>query len=306
MKQNLFFAIALAVLLFAAGFNAWGQEQTAPLPPPDREASIIPPPERAAPEQAPARRTPARTPAPAGTPAPAQQAPAARQTPAAQQAPAAQQTPAAQQAPARQQAPAKPKAPPAVLPAKGLFWGFTLGAGSQIPDANANDMSWYSGYDWVNAEGYYTMFNNGALLGYDFGLFTGQVEFRIGNENVVVDMVRNSRGNDSPSLNDQLYFFKMRLQVPLVAKMDFHLWRFVLQPLVGIHLNFALYDDLECVTPLLGWTAGGTAGFHLGRGFLFTEFRYLSDLGNVEDMDGYGLYHSSATLLSIGYQYYFK
>jgi hypothetical protein len=112
----------------------------------------------------------------------------------------------------------------------------------------------------------------------------------------------------------------MCFQIPLIAKMDFHLGRFVLQPLAGFYLNFGFAkeygyyidnayfsDDADdYTTPLVGWMLGGTAGFRLGRGFLFTELRYLSDFHGAEDAEGHKWYRRAAALFSLGYQYYFK
>jgi hypothetical protein len=282
MKQKLFFAITLGALLFAAGFNVQAQEQTAPLPPPDRESSIIPNPGG----QTPARRqTPAR--APARNQEPARQTPA-RQAPA-QQAPATQQTPAAQEEQA---------AAAAGIPNKGLYWGGMIGGGSIFPTTFYSD-------DTAFPE---AAFGVDLFVGYDFGLFTGQVELLFANE------AGSIRERDPYSEYPITYTYKysgMVLQIPVIAKMDIHLWRFVLQPLAGIYLNFGLGDldvdgyQYEWENPLLGWVAGADLGFRLGRGFLFLDLRYSGNLGFTK-VEGEEKAQRSAFLSSVGYTFYFK
>jgi hypothetical protein len=286
MKQKLFFTIALGFLLLVTGFNVQGQQQTAPLPPPDRESSVVPAPDMPARERAPVRR---QAPPPAQTP-PQRQEPAGT--------PAAQQTPAARQAPARQ-TPAAQQTPAAGIPDKGLFWGGMIGMGATLPEAYyANDTA-YGDF----------AFGVDLFVGYDFGLFTGQVEFLFANESGNID-IWYTYGYRYYKYSGTLF------QIPLIAKMDLHLGRFVLQPLVGLYLNFGLGDldvednygnsfSAEWKNPLLGWVAGGTLGFRLGRGFLFWDLRYMSNLGATEE-EGNKLASRRAVLSSLGYQYYFK
>jgi hypothetical protein len=284
MKRNLFFAIVLGALLAVPGFKVQAQLQTAPLPPPDRESTIISPP-----GQAPARRqTPARglfrqNPAQGQTPARTQtpsrgQATTARQTPAGQVP--APQIPTAQQTPAATGAGATAATPATGIPNKGLFLSGLFGAGSLSND------TYYGTTEVVD-----TALGGGLSVGYDFGLFTGQVEFLFAN-----DYIDGLTG--------------MLLKVPLIAKMDFHLGRFVLQPQVGFYLNFGLgdlhdindydytIDRANLDTPLLGGVIGGTLGLRMGRGYLFGDLRYMGDFGD--------LYTRSVVLVSLGYQYYFK
>jgi hypothetical protein len=284
MKQKLFFTIALGVLLLVTGFNVHGQQQTAPLPPPDRESSVVPAPDMPARERAPVRR---QTPPPAQTP-PQRQEPAG--TPATRQAPVRQAPP--QQAPAAQQTAAG-------IPDKGLFWGGMIGLGATSPKAvYAND----------TATGDFA-FGVDFFVGYDFGLFTGQAEFLFANEAGNLDMWYGN-GYRYYKYSGTLF------QIPLIAKMDLHLGRFVLQPLAGLYLNFGLGDldvednygnssSAEWKNPLLGWVMGGTLGFRLGRGFLFLDLRYMSNFGDTE-ADGIKLASRRAFLSSLGYQYYFK
>jgi hypothetical protein len=288
MKQKLFFAITLGALFFITGFNVQAQEQTAPLPPPDRESSIIPNPGDPPRGQAPARRPilPARTQTPARS-----QEPAARQTPA-QQAPA-------QQTPAQQPAAAQEAAPAVTIPDKGLYWGGMVGAGATFPEAYWNDETAHGDL----------AFGGDFFVGYDFGLFTGQVELLFANETGSIDQWESSYDDFSYRTNRK--YSGMLLQIPVIAKMDFHLWRFVLQPLAGLYLNFGLGDlDVdgyknEWENPLLGWVVGGTVGFRLGRGFIFWDMRYSSNLGFTK-VSGDERARRSAFLSSLGYQYYFK
>jgi hypothetical protein len=295
MKQRLFFAIAAGALLFVAGPVVQGQERTAPPPPPDRESSVIPAPRGPSRGQAPTRRqtpareqTPARSQEPAGTPA----SPPARQAPAAQPAQGTQQ--------------AQAQAPAAGIPNKGFFWGGMIGAGATLPEAKYAE-------DKAHTE---FAFGGSLFLGYDFGLFTGQAELLLANEAGRLDMLYiPSDGSPSQYIYDNKYS-GMLFQIPLVAKMDLHLWRFVLQPMAGLYLNFGVGDldvengygssySREWKNPLLGWLAGGALGFRLGRGFLFWDVRYMSNFAYTK-VEGEELVHRSVVLSSLGYQHYFK
>jgi hypothetical protein len=184
-----------------------------------------------------------------------------------------------------------------------------MGGGSHLNDTDG--ISRYSDAYWVEVDDYFPVINNGVFVGYDFGLFTGQVELRIGNDNGNITAEYAGTGGYA-----SFDFFQMRLQIPLIAKVDLHLGPFVLQPLAGIYLNFVLYEEFspssyfddgsgDYTTPLLGGIVGATLGFRLGRGFLFTEARYMTDFGGVKE-DDRRWYHSAAALFSLGYQYYFK
>jgi hypothetical protein len=168
----------------------------------------------------------------------------------------------------------------------------------------------------------------GLFAGYDFGLFAGQVEFLLANDNA--DLYRanttyNPNTGSWGTYSGTAHYNGTLLQIPLIVKMDLHLWRFVLQPLAGIYLNFGLGDmnlsssssggdsssyfsfsDKETWdNPLLGGVVGGTLGLHIGRGFLFLDLRYMGNFGYTKVYDD-ELYRRSATLGSLGYQYYFK
>jgi hypothetical protein len=50
---------------------------------------------------------------------------------------------------------------------------------------------------------------------------------------------------------------------------------------------------------------GGAVGYHLGKGFLFFEARHMANFGATK-MHGQEAYRRSATLLNLGYQFYFR
>jgi hypothetical protein len=196
--------------------------------------------------------------------------------------------------------------------------GGLIGGGILNPDIGKI----YDTYDyvWVNTK---DVFGIGLFGGYDFGLFTGQLEFRFTTDRAEIDTrytVWDSYWNgswwvdNSYTVHEQLDYRGKLLQIPLIVKVDLHLWRFVLQPLAGLYLNFGLgmaeshgrrNYNVGWDNPLLGWVAGGTVGFHLGPGFLFTEVRHMANFGNTK-VGGVEAYRRSATLFSGGYQYYLQ
>jgi hypothetical protein len=318
MKQKPFFKIILGVLLLFTGLNVWGQEKTAPIPPPDRDASIIPSPLEPPEEESSGRgqqRTRTQTPgsgqaaggqqqARTQTPAAQPRAPAQPSAPAQSRAPAQPQTPAAgggqQRAPAQERA----QKPPAVnlMPDKGLFWGGMIALGKLNPKIDNGDFG----------EAYGAMAIAGGLfMGYDFGLFTGQVEFLFANDGGEVRIGNYNYGSNYAHYDLSGTVF----QIPLVVKMDLHLRRLLLQPLGGFYLNFGLgdlkdkngyyQDTFATANPLFGWTLGGTLGFRLRRSFIFWEFRYMSNFGYTE-LEGEDWFRRAAVLSNFGFQYYFK
>jgi hypothetical protein len=162
------------------------------------------------------------------------------------------------------------------------------------------------------------IFDGGLFTGYDFGLFTGQVEFRLAGDDAY-NIKSGSGYSYSPgsgqwvSNTDYIGYKGMLFQIPLVVKMDLHLWRLVLQPLAGIYLNVGLgqaerhssNDTADWDNPLLGGILGGTLGLRIGRGFLFTEARFTSNFGKTVPKGTEG-YTRSATTFTLGYQYYFR
>jgi hypothetical protein len=179
-----------------------------------------------------------------------------------------------------------------------------IGAGSLTPEADGGNV----GGD--------AAFAGGIFAGYDFGLFTGHVEFLFTNDSVKDVRKEETRWNTSQeeweTYTSYSSYSGTLFQIPLIAKMDLHLWRFVLQPMAGVYLNFGLGDakknDSDSVgweNPLLGGRVGGTLGFHLGRGFLFWDLRYMGNFGDTVPKDAKG-YSRSVVLSSLGYQYYFK
>jgi hypothetical protein len=186
------------------------------------------------------------------------------------------------------------------------------------------------------------MFGAGLFAGYDFGLFTGQLGFLFASD--AANIERDGSEWVPDYFNDYGYKVSAHtatnnahsqyegtlLQIPLIAKVDLHLGRFVFQPLAGLYLNFGLgtvdyeysYDrdsyygglghysqrsgSTEWKNPLLGWVAGGTLGFQLGPGFVFFEARYMANFGFTEVPIHGDFYRRSATLFGGGYQYYFR
>jgi hypothetical protein len=180
-----------------------------------------------------------------------------------------------------------------------------IGLGFLSPSTEG--ISWESSYNYVDTDGAMA-FDGGLFMGYDFGLFTAQVEFLFANDGG--NMERWTR-----YVYEQYDFSGTLLQIPLIVKMDLHLRRFVLQPLGGFYLNFGLGDvdytisdksgTIDGANPLFGWVAGGTVGFRLRRGFIFWEFRYMRNLGYTE-IGGEQWFRRSAFLSNFGYQHYFK
>jgi hypothetical protein len=187
-----------------------------------------------------------------------------------------------------------------------------MGLGFLSPSTDG--IYWESSYYFVDTDGAMA-FEGGLFMGYDFGLFTAQVEFLFANDGGNME-----RWRYNPSYTYEQYDFSGALfQIPLIVKMDFHLRRFVLQPLGGFYLNFGLGDVyytysgsgypssgyIDGANPLFGWVAGGTVGFRLWRGFIFMDVRYMRSFGYTE-IGGQEWFRRSATLFNFGYQYYFK
>jgi hypothetical protein len=111
------------------------------------------------------------------------------------------------------------------------------------------------------------------------------------------------------------------LQIPLMLKLDLHWSRIMFQPQAGFYLNFGLGDmsckyegysknfpsgDAEYSSPFLGVMLGGAFGVRIGRGYLFMDIRYAADLGETETNAGGIKFERSATMVNLGYQYYFR
>jgi hypothetical protein len=158
--------------------------------------------------------------------------------------------------------------------------------------------------------------SGGLLAGYDFGLFTGQVEFLLAGDSV--EGLRTGSGYHynqvsggwDPNWSYSSYSGTL-IQIPLVVKLDLHLWRFVLQPQAGIYLNFGLGDakrdkdySAGWENPLLGGLVGGTLGIQIGKGFLFGDLRLTTNFANTTPENTKG-YTRKSNLFSLGYQRYF-
>jgi hypothetical protein len=102
-------------------------------------------------------------------------------------------------------------------------------------------------------------------------------------------------------------------------KLDLHGSRFMFQPQAGLYFNipvgemdykvdgsyYSYEGSVEYDHPLMGVMVGWALGVRIGRGYLFTDFRYATNLGETE-LDNLGKYHRSAFMFNLGYQYYFK
>jgi opacity protein-like surface antigen len=177
-------------------------------------------------------------------------------------------------------------------------------------------------------------FNAGLLFGYDYGLLALQTELLLTGDNMGIERTAyysSSYGYSSIySINTELS--TMTFQIPILLKLDLHWGRLMLQPLAGLYLNFGLGEmdyeldnmnpngnrkeegSIEYESPLFGMMVGGALGVRIGRGYIFLDIRYAKDLGKTELADWYDgtrvnkdiKWTRSATMLNLGYQYYFK
>jgi hypothetical protein len=161
-------------------------------------------------------------------------------------------------------------------------------------------------------------FDAGILLGRDYGLLAYQVEFLFTSENF-----EYSYSQSSPNYTYNRYEFNATvIRIPLLIKLDFHFGRFMLQPLGGLYFNFGLgdldYDQKEggmnsgttaYINPMLGMMVGGAVGFRIGRGYIFADFRYVGDLGDMvidSGVTGSELSQKRSGFMgNFGYQRYF-
>jgi hypothetical protein len=213
----------------------------------------------------------------------------------------AAQSPAAQPA-----AGSAASATQSLIPDKGLFWGLTVGFNDYEYDPDL----------FPEREG----FNAGLLLGYDFGLLAGQVEllyvmesFKTVEQYMEGFALHNYTTKNSVSA----------IQIPVLLKLDLHLWRFMIQPLAGVYVNIPLgginremenfsgvypppfEDSIDFEeSPFLGLTFGGAVGFRIGKGYIFFDARYVSDFGDTKP-EGGGEYKRSGLTVNLGYQRYF-
>jgi hypothetical protein len=160
-------------------------------------------------------------------------------------------------------------------------------------------------------------FNAGLLWGYDFGLLAGQVELLLTGDN------GESKYN-GPGYSYKNEFSAMRLQIPIMLKLDFHISRLMFQPQAGFYFNVELgdmdveYEDtysqkvettVDYSPPLFGIMFGGALGVRIGRGYLFMDIRYALSLGETEieiPLRGSVEVFRHAAMFNLGYQYYFK
>jgi hypothetical protein len=310
-------------MLFLGGLNAAAQEKTAPPPAPGKDTSAPPAPGKDTVAPVPPEKSASPLPDPAkdGTKPPAAPSGGTAQRPATGGGSQARSsvppaTAPATAAPGRttaqtSTAAAASTAPETGVPDKGMFWGVTAGY---------SDFHYEDKADFIvkGEDG----FNVGLLFGYDFGLLVAQAELLY-----TMEFGRVSISPWSGGFVD-LNFDASSIQIPVLLKLDLHLWRFVFQPLAGVYVNFPLgdlnyridnvyspggltpsdgsfeYED----SPLFGVMAGLTVGFRIGRGHIFLDARYAANLGETEvsGLSIVGEYKRSATTVNIGYQYYFK
>jgi hypothetical protein len=163
-------------------------------------------------------------------------------------------------------------------------------------------------------------FNAGLLLGYDFGLLAlqGEVLFNTGWNGY--NYYEGGYGG-----GDEHFGFDLTtLQIPVMLKLDLHWRRIMFQPQLGFYLNFGLggmrynynawhinrgqrpYEEgsIDYSSPLFGFMAGGAFGVRIGRGYLFMDIRYATDLGNIKVIGIEMKRH--AVMSALGYQYYFR
>jgi hypothetical protein len=158
------------------------------------------------------------------------------------------------------------------------------------------------------------------LWGYDFGLLAGQVELLLTGDN------GESKYN-GPGGWYTYKFSAMRLQIPVMLKLDFHISRLMFQPQAGFYFNVELGDmdveyhypgfygtqkgntTVDYSPPLFGIMFGGALGVRIGRGYLFMDIRYAMSLGETEiEIPSIGSFEffRHAAMFNLGYQYYFK
>jgi hypothetical protein len=188
------------------------------------------------------------------------------------------------------------------IPAKGAYLG--LMAGPVFNNYNIkNTDSANAGIYHIDGKG---AVNGGMYFGIDFGLLAAQAEVLITGDNAEMEL----------SYFDS-HITGTSLLVPLILKLDFHLGPFILQPLAGPYLNFALgdirstdeYDGRNYdpyANPLFGLMFGGTVGIRMGRGMIFVDTRYAKDLGKAKAGNHpMTIWEHSALRLNAGYQFNF-
>jgi hypothetical protein len=322
MKCRLIFAALLCCLLFFTGLNASAQDAS-PLPAPDKSTSALPAPNKGvSPVPGPETDKSSTIPDPSKTtsalapiksagstggstsgrgssrtrdPAPAA---SARQAASTRQQAASDQ----QQAASGQE---EDESSQDGVPNRGWYWGFAASAGEFSYETDD--------FDDLHGKGSYA---GSILLGADLGLFALQSEIQITSENAKYEQ---------PSWNGSYWdaygveVSGMLLRIPLLFKLDLHVWRILLQPYAGIYFNIGLGDlewnadsrgdsgTVEHENSLLGVTYGGILGFRIGRGYLFGEFRYAGDLDitTVKTDGSEREFERSSTMLTLGYMRYF-
>jgi primosomal replication protein N len=150
--------------------------------------------------------------------------------------------------------------------------------------------------------------------------FAVQAEFIYAYDSLVVTFVEdlNYQGwaRDVPGKRTIEY---SSLIIPLLAKYTYRPSIFSIQGFGGIYFSipfgklkdkvnydfsWQLYDyDTETDFSIpMGIMVGGSFGVNIGPGSIFTDIRYVYDLGNLKTKDGNELYQRSRILLSIGYE----
>jgi hypothetical protein len=321
MKHKVFFA--LCCLLFFAGFNAAAQD-TAPLPPPDESASPLPPPGSGGEASGksvgggifgalpmPQRRQPGQG---SGSVPAAQPATTPNKSGSGSATPPdkGSSTPAAQPDKGASASAARTEtAAPVGIPPKGFYWGAMAGFSKfdyQGDEPNTKD--WEGRFD----------FSGGLILARDFGIWALQTELLVSIDNLKykTSVLSIEYGHHE----EKNYISGPHLQIPILAKLDLHLGRFLLQPLAGIYwiigLDALKYKNtywseeytVEHYNPLLGFMGGGTVGFRIGKGHIIMDTRYAVDLGATrletnEQNNSWIYFNRSAVNVSFGYQRYF-
>jgi hypothetical protein len=319
MKLKSFFAGALGLLVLFAGQGAAGQEGA--LAPPDRESSILPPPDespfgagasgregaqrgrregQAAPKQAGGglfgnrQEQGTKAPADAGGREESKRAGEARREQGTGSQAAAGDTSARE-----------------ALPRTGLYMGAM--AGTVFPIYHTDD-EWDDNNIGSHISGKPT-FGGGLSVGWDFGFVAAETGALISSDRAKTTV-------NKPYYGDDVDLMGISLLVPLIIKLDFHLGPVVLQPLAGGYVNFALGDlkwhgydpgDTKAAyaNPLFGLMFGGALGFKLGRGSLFVDSRYVMDLGStamgsheITNNTAMRAWKRSGVMLNLGYQFY--
>jgi hypothetical protein len=319
MKHRFLF-FAVSCLLLFTGLNAAAQEKTAPLSPPGQDGSgPLPDPDgqTRAPAQTPAQSGggPARG---TGSSGPAQSSGtgtggtggSGSQSSGSQ---ARSSAPAASRPAAQPAAAAAATASP--IPEKGMFWGAMFGGSGYF----LNDVSAEYGYGFWKLKGE-GGFNIGLLFGYDYGLLALQTELLFVGENARYEYWTSGYGT-----HYALECSGTTMQIPVLLKLDLHWRRLMFQPLAGFYLNIPLggmdYEIKEVYegsgpgegsyeydrSPLFGLMFGGAFGVRIGRGYLFMDLRYATNMGETKLDDGRGTkWHRAAFMGNLGYQYYIK